>query len=78
MYNGYKNWETWNVVLWVFNDEANYRDYLQYKSGMGTFSALEAKQYLNNLFINGTPDMDNPSELNAVDWQEVADALNEE
>ena len=21
-YNGWKNYETWNVVLWLFNDES--------------------------------------------------------
>ncbi len=23
-FNGYKNWETWNVSLWMMNDEDNY------------------------------------------------------
>lgn len=23
-YNGYSNYETWNVVLWIFNDERYY------------------------------------------------------
>jgi hypothetical protein len=23
-FNGHKNWETWNVVLWLMNDEFNY------------------------------------------------------
>ena len=24
-YNGHKNWNHWNVSLWLFNDEALYR-----------------------------------------------------
>lgn len=25
MYNGHKNWNHWNVSLWLFNDEGLYR-----------------------------------------------------
>ena len=25
MYNGHKNWNHWNVSLWLFNDELNYQ-----------------------------------------------------
>ena len=25
MYNGHKNWNHWNVALWLFNDEGLYR-----------------------------------------------------
>ena len=27
MYNGWPNYETWNVMLWMDNEEGNYRHY---------------------------------------------------
>jgi hypothetical protein len=38
-FNGYKNWETWNVALWISNDQRlyniakdcnNYSEFLEY------------------------------------------------
>lgn len=31
-YNGWKNYQTWNVALWVSNDEPLYRDAAAYAS----------------------------------------------
>ena len=30
-YNGWKNYETWNVALWVCNDEGLYREARRYR-----------------------------------------------
>ena len=64
-YNGWKNYETWNVSLWIVNDERYYniakktRDYTYF------LSALEREYHLqpswhcglpNGLIKNTTPD----------------------
>ena len=44
-YNGWTNWETWNVALWVQNDEGFYREarkcysYLNFVERMGFASS---------------------------------------
>ena len=35
MYNGYKNWNHWNVSLWLNNDEGLYRAALCYLKAAG-------------------------------------------
>ena len=29
-YNGHKNWNHWNVSLWLYNDEAMYREMVHF------------------------------------------------
>ena len=58
-YNGWKNYETWNVALWMQNDEGFYGVAQQ---------AEEIGDYIDFLFTNGhthTPDV---SRLMALNW----------
>lgn len=57
-YNGHRNWNAWNVSLWVANDEDHYRRALRL---IGAFSTREkaAQQFvvgLNERGITRTPD----------------------
>ena len=44
-FNGWKNWETWNVALWISNDEGLYRmaarcdDYAEFTDNIWLFKA---------------------------------------
>ncbi len=43
MYNGYKNWHTWNVALWLGNDEGLYtyaKDHTRYSDVAAGLSEL--------------------------------------
>ena len=57
-YNGHKNWNHWNVSLWLNNDEILYREALAYKSEEGS-AAKAAPLYLDwlrGLGVTHTPD----------------------
>lgn len=76
-YNGWTNWETWNVVLWIDNDEGLYNARLEAASD--GFTAESAEQFVRESLPDGTPEMDDTDGgYPAVDWQEVAESWNEE
>ena len=49
-FNGYKNWETWNVALWLQNNYAHYKVARQYDSYDRLIPRLEC------IFGQMTPD----------------------
>lgn len=71
-YNGWKNWETWNVALWCGNNEGIYRDRLRQEPR----TAGECESFVKEYFPNGTPDMTSGDDWDdareAVDWDEIA------
>jgi hypothetical protein len=54
-YNGHKNWNCWNVSLWLMNDEGLYRQVEQAISDMGTLDAA-ARTLAAQLKGQSTPD----------------------
>jgi hypothetical protein len=75
-YNGWSNWETWNMALWLDNDEGFYslrrRFANRANSNIQAFLADFCSPY-----ANGTPDMD-PGDISKVNWDEITDAWGDE
>jgi hypothetical protein len=87
-YQGWKNWETWNVALWLGNDEPLYRACIRdarFVEQGEEIDALQAEHIVRALLPNGTPDFQSEHHGNSqgaalfskVDWQEIADDINE-
>jgi hypothetical protein len=75
-YNGWTNWETWNMALWLDNDEGfyNLRRCTRRSSlnNMPQFLAATGSAY-----AQGTPDMDR-GDIYRVNWDEILDAWDAE
>ncbi len=75
-YNGWANYDTWNVMLWLDNDEGLYRDYQRALRSGRIHDADSAEAYIRGVFPEGTPDIQ-VSGLNGydpfsdVDWEEI-------
>lgn len=79
-YNGWANYETWNVALWIDNDEGLYLEkcrFLRTADDEG-LTPDSVESFCRDLFPEGTPDMDGPAAMALVDWEELADAWREE
>lgn len=72
-YNGWTNWATWNVALWIDNEEPLYREKMRFlRRQWRELDAADVEQFCRDLFPDGTPDMDGKTELRDVDWGEIA------
>lgn len=73
-YNGWTNWETWQILLWCNNDEGAYRwkrEWLEDQRGVAP-DERDVELFFRGMFPNGTPDMDSADDLDDVDWDEIA------
>jgi hypothetical protein len=75
-YNGWKNWETWQINLWLDNEEPSYREKVRFVK-RGNLSDEQVESWVREQFPNGTPDMD-PGDMAKVDWEEIGNHFREE
>jgi hypothetical protein len=75
-YNGWYNRATWNVALWIGNDEGLYRAAVRAaKAVRGRLTSLAAREICQELFPSGqTPDGDKLADCH---WPEIAADLRE-
>jgi len=75
-YNGWHNRATWNVALWLGNDEGLYNAARELtRTHKGRIIGRDAELICRDLFPSGqTPDGDN---LVDVRWSEIANDLRE-
>lgn len=75
-YNGWKNWETWNVALWLDNEYSSYKHWQEFiESEQPSVSEL-ARELMNEHDLNKpTPDFDANDDVRVIDWDEIAENL---
>jgi len=72
-YNGYKNYETWNLNLWASNDEATYKTIIANQP----YTRAKAIILASRLFPDGTPDMNGIEDFEIIDWNQIIKSWNE-
>ena len=81
-YNGWTNWATWNVALWVDNKEEYYFARVETAEMVKKWTAEAVEDFVRTIFPEGTPDMANGvmmvDGLDAVNYEEITEHWNEE
>jgi hypothetical protein len=84
-YNGWANYETWNVALWLGSDESLYRAAVTRVRGhveggrgkrLSTFRARDAERFVRALLPNGTGDI-SADDYRKVRWGAIAACIRE-
>ena len=76
-YNGWKNRQTWNISLWLGNDEPYCNDAIRKVSVIGKKPTIaQTRLIVNEVFDEMTPD--GVSTLDeAIDWKAISELLEE-
>ena len=81
-YNGWKNYETWNVNLWIQNDEGFYNAMVEelrsileaHEWDWENVSLAEVRTLVRDVIGLKTPDGVRTTDI-LIDWMEISDAL---
>lgn len=76
-YQGWANYETWNVMLWINNDQGLYESIGEAEPRHG-WDGPAVEAFIRDLMPAGTPDFDSAHDYEEVSWEEIATALNED
>ena len=70
-YNGYANWDTWNVSLWVDNEHPLYLKKIRlFDRTQEPIKAGQVKEFVAGYMAGTTPD---EPDMGKVDWTELAE-----
>jgi hypothetical protein len=75
-YNGWTNWETWQILLWCDSEPGTYEWRMEWLRGFRWEpDSRDVEMLFRDMFPEGTPDMDDASDMAKVDWDEITEHL---
>ena len=73
-YNGWTNYETWNVPLWIDNEYGLYQAKMEFLAELsGPVTPGDICGFVAQYMKGHTPDVP-LGDMHAVNWQEIADS----
>ncbi len=67
-YQGWTNWATWNVALWLGNTENVYRDYRDRLAHHGPFTAKTAEAFVRSTCRTARRTSARPTTASGASW----------